>query len=116
MARFHGLTAANPQRKTVAEDVEHGCESLLWQVRHAQSSMSCGQAGRRRHREWNVELRGSTDVFLFVWAAFKQRLLLVRLRQVSVTVLQSQLAVQAYPETVQDVGAHRGFEHQFRPC
>jgi hypothetical protein len=33
MSRFHGLTAANPERKTIANIVTDGCESLKWQVR-----------------------------------------------------------------------------------
>jgi hypothetical protein len=33
MSRFHGLTAANPERKTIATIVSDGCESLKWQVR-----------------------------------------------------------------------------------
>jgi hypothetical protein len=32
MSRFHGLTAANPERKTIASIVTDGCESLKWQV------------------------------------------------------------------------------------
>jgi hypothetical protein len=32
MSRFHGLTAANPERKTIAAAVTDGCESLKWQV------------------------------------------------------------------------------------
>lgn len=33
MSRFHGLTAANPERKTIASAVTDGCESMKWQVR-----------------------------------------------------------------------------------
>lgn len=32
MSRFHGLTAANPERKTIGNVVKDGCESLKWQV------------------------------------------------------------------------------------
>jgi hypothetical protein len=32
MSRFHGLTAANPERKIIAAAVTDGCESLKWQV------------------------------------------------------------------------------------
>jgi hypothetical protein len=32
VSRFHGLTAANPERKTIASIVTDGCESLKWQV------------------------------------------------------------------------------------
>jgi hypothetical protein len=32
MPRFHGLTAANPERRTIANVVTDGCESLKWQV------------------------------------------------------------------------------------
>lgn len=33
MSRFHGLQAANPERKSIASTVQDGCESLKWQVR-----------------------------------------------------------------------------------
>lgn len=32
MSRFHGLTAANPERKKIAQSVEEGCDSLAWQL------------------------------------------------------------------------------------
>jgi hypothetical protein len=33
MSRFHGLTAPNPERKSIAAAVTEGCDSLKWQVR-----------------------------------------------------------------------------------
>lgn len=32
MSRFHGLTAANPERKTLAHNVQSGCDSVAWQL------------------------------------------------------------------------------------
>jgi hypothetical protein len=32
MSRFHGLTASNPERKKIAAEVDHGVDSLRWQV------------------------------------------------------------------------------------
>lgn len=33
MSRFHGLTSANPERKTLATAVQAGCDDIAWQVR-----------------------------------------------------------------------------------
>ena len=32
MSRFHGLQASNPERKSIAQEVDSACESLKWQV------------------------------------------------------------------------------------
>ncbi|KAF6264347.1 Qc-SNARE, Tlg1/Syntaxin 6-family [Scenedesmus sp. NREL 46B-D3] len=40
MSRFHGLTAANPERKTIASAVTDGCESLKWQVNELDSAVN----------------------------------------------------------------------------
>lgn len=32
MSRFHGLTATNPERKSIAQYVEQGCDSVRWQL------------------------------------------------------------------------------------
>ncbi len=42
MSRFHGLTASNPERKKVAAEVEHGVDSLRWQVRLAKRQLLHG--------------------------------------------------------------------------
>jgi hypothetical protein len=44
LSRFHGLTAANPERKTIASIVTDGCESLKWQVGHVLQLVSIGVA------------------------------------------------------------------------
>ncbi|WIA35216.1 hypothetical protein OEZ86_003679 [Tetradesmus obliquus] len=40
MSRFHGLTAANPERKTIANIVTDGCESLKWQVNELDAAVN----------------------------------------------------------------------------
>jgi hypothetical protein len=49
MSRFHGLTAANPERKQIAASVREGCDSLKWQVgsaaRHRTAARGAAQAG-----------------------------------------------------------------------
>lgn len=52
MSRFHGLTAANPERRTIANVVTDGCESLKWQVRSCDAGgVPCLSACRTRGRE-----------------------------------------------------------------
>lgn len=40
MSRFHGLTAANPERKTIGNIVTDGCESLKWQVNELDAAVN----------------------------------------------------------------------------
>eukprot|EP00878_Enallax_costatus_P008417 GHUV01008798.1.p1 GENE.GHUV01008798.1~~GHUV01008798.1.p1 ORF type:complete len:226 (+),score=54.80 GHUV01008798.1:292-969(+) len=40
MSRFHGLTAANPERKAIASVVTDGCESLQWQVNELDNAVN----------------------------------------------------------------------------
>lgn len=40
MSRFHGLTAANPERRSIANTVTDGCESLKWQVNELDSAVN----------------------------------------------------------------------------
>eukprot|EP00879_Flechtneria_rotunda_P014286 GHRR01014924.1.p2 GENE.GHRR01014924.1~~GHRR01014924.1.p2 ORF type:complete len:139 (+),score=37.62 GHRR01014924.1:1072-1488(+) len=40
MSRFHGLTAANPERKAIANVVTDACESLKWQVNELENAVN----------------------------------------------------------------------------
>ena len=51
MSRFHGLTAANPERKQIAQSVRDGCDSLKWQVR-ARTRAARGAAAARAAGRW----------------------------------------------------------------
>lgn len=39
MSRFHGLTAANPERKQIAASVKDGCDSLKWQLKELEAAL-----------------------------------------------------------------------------
>ncbi|GBF87781.1 hypothetical protein Rsub_00492 [Raphidocelis subcapitata] len=39
MSRFHGLTAANPERKQLAANVRDGCDSLQWQLKELEAAL-----------------------------------------------------------------------------
>lgn len=49
MSRFHGLAAANPERRQIAASVRDGCESLKWQARalwRSTARLACSPAAR----------------------------------------------------------------------
>ncbi|KAI8471517.1 MAG: Qc-snare protein, Tlg1/Syntaxin 6-family [Monoraphidium minutum] len=39
MSRFHGLTAANPERRQIAASVRDGCDSLKWQLKELEGAV-----------------------------------------------------------------------------
>jgi len=58
MSRFHGLTASNPERKTVGASVEAGCESLRWQLSELDAAVGRAAADPGRFNLTAQEIEG----------------------------------------------------------
>jgi hypothetical protein len=58
MSRFHGLTASNPERKTVGASVEAGCESLRWQLTELDAAVGRAAADPGRFNLTAQEIEG----------------------------------------------------------